>query len=63
MSDARVLAKAQIVRENLAKLAAVPQENVDEFLGDVRNVEATLHRMQMALQAAIDAGEGPNSDE
>lgn len=56
MSEAEPLRKAQIVRSNLEKLAAIPQATTEEFVGDFRNVEAALHLLQTAIQALIDMG-------
>lgn len=48
------LRKAQLVRANLDKLALVPQGSYDEFAGDFRNVEASLHLVQTSIQALLD---------
>jgi hypothetical protein len=34
-----ILAKAQIVRQNLAELAAIPQGSIAEFGADARNLK------------------------
>ena len=56
MSTGDRLRKPQIVRENLEKLARIPQADADQFAGDFRNVEAALHLLQASIQALIDMG-------
>jgi uncharacterized protein YutE (UPF0331/DUF86 family) len=51
-----LLAKAQVVRAGLAQLADIPQASFAEFDADPRNLPATLHLLQTALQALIDMG-------
>jgi uncharacterized protein YutE (UPF0331/DUF86 family) len=56
MSRDEVLAKAQTVRENLDALDGMPQATFNEFAADPRNLPATLHLLQTAIQALIDIG-------
>ena len=56
MTDPLILGKAQVVRESLNDLAAIPQTSYAEFESDFRNVQATLHLMQVAIQALTDLG-------
>ena len=42
------------VRDNLEKLEQLPQGSFDEFIGDFRNVDSALHRLQTGIQALID---------
>jgi uncharacterized protein YutE (UPF0331/DUF86 family) len=46
--------KLEIVRENLEKLARIPQASYEEFQGDFRNLDSALHRLQTTIQALID---------
>ena len=56
MTYEEVLAKAQIVRQNLAELGQIPQGSLPEFTADARNLQATLHLLQTSIQALIDIG-------
>lgn len=56
MTSDEVLAKAQTVRENLDGLDHIPQGTFVEFAADPRNLPATLHLLQTAIQALIDIG-------
>jgi uncharacterized protein YutE (UPF0331/DUF86 family) len=49
-------ARAQLIRQNLAELEAIPQGSLAEFQADPRNLQATLHLLQTAIQALIDIG-------
>jgi len=46
--------KIAIVRENLQRLADLPQASYAEFAGDFRNLDSALHRLQTSIQALID---------
>lgn len=48
--------KAHLVRNNLDRLARIPQATYAEFAADFRNVEAALHLLQTSIQALIDCG-------
>lgn len=56
MNRADALARAQIVRENLEQLGAIPQTTQAEFESDFRNVQSALHLLQTSIQALIDIG-------
>lgn len=47
-------AKLDILRDNLEKLAQLPQATYEEFVADFRNVDSALHRLQTSIQALID---------
>ncbi len=49
-----VQARIAIIEENLSRLAQIPQADFDEFVADFRNVEATKHMLQTAIEAMID---------
>ncbi|MEO6593235.1 MAG: HepT-like ribonuclease domain-containing protein [Planctomycetota bacterium] len=44
------------MRDNLARLATIPQSTFAEFAADFRNVDSALHRLQTSIQALIDVG-------
>jgi uncharacterized protein YutE (UPF0331/DUF86 family) len=48
--------KAAFVREALGELAAIPQEDLETFLADRRNLPSALHWLQTAIQALVDIG-------
>lgn len=56
MSGNRIETKLAVLRDNLARLALIPQGTLDEFLADFRNVDSALHRLQTSIQALIDVG-------
>jgi uncharacterized protein YutE (UPF0331/DUF86 family) len=56
MNGESVLKKAQILRENLELLEAIPQTTFEEFAADFRNVQSALHLLQTSVQALIDIG-------
>lgn len=56
MSEEEILAKLAIVRENLERMAQIPQSSYDEFSADFRNLDSALHRLQTSIQALIDVG-------
>jgi len=49
-----VQARIAIIEENLSRLAQIPQDDFDRFVADFRNVEATKHLLQTAIEAMID---------
>lgn len=49
-----VQARIAIIEENLSRLAQIPQDDFDGFVADFRNVEATKHLLQTAIEAMID---------
>ncbi len=52
MTADEILAKAQVVRQNLEILDSLPQESLEEFTADARNLHAALHLLQTAIQAS-----------
>lgn len=46
--------KLEVLRENLRRLAELPQESFETFAADFRNVDSALHRLQTSIQALID---------
>jgi uncharacterized protein YutE (UPF0331/DUF86 family) len=56
MNGKGIETKLAILRDNLQRLAAIPQSSFDEFAADFRNVDSTLHRLQTSIQALIDIG-------
>ncbi len=51
-----VQSKLAVLRDNLEKLARIPQSSFEEFAGDFRNLDSALHRLQTSIQALIDLG-------
>jgi uncharacterized protein YutE (UPF0331/DUF86 family) len=49
-----IRSKLDILRENLARLAEIPQATYAEFASDFRNLDSALHRLQTSIQALID---------
>jgi uncharacterized protein YutE (UPF0331/DUF86 family) len=56
MTADEVLAKAQLVRQNLGELDHIPQGSLAEFNADARNLQASLHLLQTSIQALVDIG-------
>lgn len=56
MTPEQLITKAEIVRENVEKLAALPQASFEDFAADHRNLDSALHRLQTSIQALIDIG-------
>lgn len=56
MTPEQVQAKLVLLAEALERLRALPQSSLDEFRSDDRNVDAALHRLQIAIQILIDVG-------
>jgi len=48
--------KIEVIQDNLDKLAQLRSLAKEEFLGDWRNTDATLHRLQTSIQALLDIG-------
>src|SRR5207247_2057830 len=48
--------KVMLLRDNLEKLAQIPQSTFAEFAADFRNIDSALHRLQTSIQALIDVG-------
>lgn len=54
MTDDHVLGRLALLRENLERLALLPQSSYDEFSADFRNLDSALHRLQTSIQILID---------
>lgn len=51
MSGNGIETKLAVLRDNLARLASIPQSTLAEFAADFRNVDSALHRLQTSIQA------------
>ncbi len=49
-----IQARITVIEANLAKLEQIPQADLAEFRADFRNIEATKHLLQTAIEAMID---------
>jgi uncharacterized protein YutE (UPF0331/DUF86 family) len=56
MTFEQVQSKLDVLKENLSKLAEIPQASYESFAGDFRNVASTLYLLQTSIQALIDLG-------
>lgn len=56
MSEDELQGKLALIRENLERLAQIPQGSYEEFDSDFRNIDSALHRLQTSIQALIDIG-------
>jgi len=56
MNGKGIETKLAVLRDNLARLATLPQTDFAEFAADFRNVDSALHRLQTSIQALIDIG-------
>ena len=56
MTQADVADKAAFVRAALEGLESLPQDSLESFLADPRNLPSALHWMQTAIQALVDIG-------
>ncbi|MBZ0153966.1 MAG: DUF86 domain-containing protein [Planctomycetes bacterium] len=56
MSDQGIETKLAVLRDNLTRLAEIPQASLPEFAADFRNIDSALHRLQTSIQALIDVG-------
>ena len=54
MTPEEVQAKLAVLRDNLEKLALIPQGSFEQFSSDFRNLDSALHRLQTSIQALID---------
>jgi len=48
--------RLEILRVNLERLAEIPQETLEDFSADFRNLDSALHRLQTSIQALLDIG-------
>ena len=56
MTFDEIRSKLDVVRDNLERLAQIPQSSFAEFSADFRNLDSALHRLQTTVQALIDLG-------
>lgn len=56
MTHADVADKAAFVRAALEGLESLPQDSLETFLADPRNLPSALHWLQTAIQALVDIG-------
>ena len=56
MTYDEVGAKLDVFRDNMEKLAEIPQTTLVEFSSDFRNLDSALHRLQTSIRALIDVG-------
>jgi uncharacterized protein YutE (UPF0331/DUF86 family) len=54
MTPEQVQTKLVVLRDNLDKLAAIPQTSYEDFVADFRNVDSALYRLQTSIQVLID---------
>lgn len=54
MTGKDIESKLAIVLDNVEKLGQLPQGSLEQFVGDFRNVDSALHRLQTGIQALID---------
>jgi len=45
-----------VLRDNLERLAALPQASLPSFAADFRNVDSALHRLQTAIHVLVAIG-------
>lgn len=51
-----VQSKLDIIPENMEKLDILRRMSHEEFIGDFRNIDSALHRLQTSIQALVDIG-------
>jgi uncharacterized protein YutE (UPF0331/DUF86 family) len=56
MTAEEIQTKLAMLRDNLERLAQIPQATYEEFAADFRNLDSALHRLQTSIQALIDVG-------
>jgi uncharacterized protein YutE (UPF0331/DUF86 family) len=56
MNGKGIEAKLGVLRDNLTRLAELPQATYAEFAADFRTVDSALHRLQTSIQALLDVG-------
>ena len=56
MTENEIQRRLEILRENLERLASIPQATFEEFAADFRNLDSALHRLQTSIQALLDMG-------
>lgn len=56
MTPEQVQAKLVLLVEVIDRLRELPQDRLEQFRADDRNIDAALHRLQVAIQILIDVG-------
>ena len=56
MTSEQVQSKLDVLKQNLQRLAEIPQTSYESFVADFRNVASTLYLLQTSSQALIDLG-------
>lgn len=56
MGREQIDAKVDVIRDNLARLARIPQSSYAEFSSDFRNLDSALYRLQTTIQGLMDLG-------
>jgi uncharacterized protein YutE (UPF0331/DUF86 family) len=56
MSPEQVQAKLVVLADAIARLRAIPHDDLAQFRADDRNIDAALRRLQVAIQVLIDVG-------
>ncbi len=54
MNVEQVQSKLAVLRDNLDKLAKLPQDSFQTFSADFRTLDSALHRLQTSIQTLID---------
>ena len=49
-----IQARISVIEEKLSRLNQIPQDDFDQFVADFRNVEASKHLLQTAIEAILD---------
>jgi uncharacterized protein YutE (UPF0331/DUF86 family) len=56
MKKEDIQAKIDVIFDNLEKLKFFSSMTYEEFIGDFRNIDASLHILQTSIQALLDIG-------
>lgn len=56
MNQRDVQTKIDVILDNLEKLNLLKTKKYKDFVGDFRNVDSALHRLQTSIQALLDIG-------
>jgi uncharacterized protein YutE (UPF0331/DUF86 family) len=56
VTESDIERRLEVIRENLERLAEIPQDSFESFSADFRNLDSTLHRLQTSIQALLDLG-------
>jgi uncharacterized protein YutE (UPF0331/DUF86 family) len=56
VTESDIARRLEVIRENLERLAEIPQSSFEVFASDFRNLDSALHRLQTSIQALLDLG-------